>query len=471
MAWGTGSTGADVTRHPSGLRNRITLAFGALALAVSATLALGTYLTARHYLVVQRERTAARQAFVDASFVREGLRTSGAQVDEVLSSASPPAGAVLLLHRGGQWYSSSLGASREAVPAQLRDTVAKGAAARTWSRLDGAPAVVVGTPLTAVDAEFFEVSDARELSSTLDTLRLALAGFAVLTTAGGALIGRSAARRVVAPLDGIATATARIASGDTGARLAATRDPDLSVIVGSFNAMVEALQERLERDARFAADVAHELRSPVTAMMTTVDVLEQSPDAGHREQSVRLLRREVDRLGHALEQLLALGRLEAGVDDGRRGPVDLTELVTNTLVQTHRPPELLGTSAEGIVVEADKGALHRTVVNLLDNADVHGCGVVRVEVGQQGYWAVVNVDDAGPGVPRAERQRIFERFARSGSRAGRPGSGLGLSLVAETVRAHRGDVLCTESPEGGARFVVRLPLTPSGSMARPGEAS
>lgn len=449
-----------MARQTPGLRTRITLAFGALALTVSATLALGTYLTARHYLVAQREHSAARQTFVDASFVREGLLTSGARVDEVLASTSPPVGAVLVLHRGGEWYSSSLGAGRDAVPVQLRRTVAAGAAASSWSRADdGGPAVAVGTPLTAVGAEFFEVAPARELSSTLDTLRLALVGFALLTALGGALIGRAAARRVVAPLDGIATASARIAGGDTGARLAATRDPDLSVIVGSFNAMVEALQERWERDARFAADVAHELRSPVTAMMTTVDVLEQgSTGPDHKGRSVQLLRREVDRLSRALEQLLALGRLEAGVDEGRRERLDLAELVTNTLVQTRRPSDLVHAGASGLGVTGDKAALHRTVVNLLDNADIHGGGVTRVTVGRQGRWAVLDVDDAGPGVAQGERQRIFERFARSGSRASRPGTGLGLSLVAETARSHGGDVHCEESPGGGARFVLRLPL-------------
>ncbi len=445
--------------HPFGLRTRITFVFGALALVVSVTLAIGTYLTARHYLVEQRQQTALRQAFVDASFVREGLLTSGAQVDEVLASTSPPAGSVLILNRGGQWYSSSLSAGREAVPPELRDSVTGGAAASTWARLEGEPVLAVGTPLTAVDAAFFEISPARELSSTLLTLGWALTGFAALTTVGGSLIGRAAARQVIAPLDGIATATARIAGGDVATRLEPTRDPDLSVIVGSFNAMVEALQERLDRDARFASDVSHELRSPVTAMMTTVDVLEQaSTDPARRAQSVALLRREVGRLSHALEQLLALGRLEAGVDEQERQPIELGELLTNTLVQTRRSAGLFVRPDVPVGVEGDKGALRRTVVNLLDNADTHAGGVVRVGLERDGPWAVVIVDDAGPGVPASERQRIFERFARSGSRAARPGTGLGLSLVSETVRAHGGDVRCADSPDGGARFVVRLPV-------------
>lgn len=444
-----------------GLRTRVMLVFGGLALAVSVTLALGTYLTARHYLVDQREQTAARQAFADASFVREGLLTSGAKVDEVLAATSPPAGAVLVIHRSGAWYSSSLSEGREAVPPALRKTVTAGAAGISWGRLRQDPVVAVGTPLTAVDAEFFEIAPARELSSTLRTLGWALGAFAGLTTVGGAIIGRAAARRVVAPLDGIAKATARIAGGDIGTRLAATGDPDLTVIVGSFNAMVEALQERLDRDARFAADVSHELRSPVTAMITAVDVIEQTADdASGRQQSIALLHREVHRLHHALEQLLELSRLEAGVDEQEHHPVELGQLLHATFVQSGRPTGLLELRS-AVWVAGDKNALRRTVVNLLENADNHAGGLERVTLHRVGNDAVLNVDDAGPGVPMAERQRIFERFTRSGSRAARPGTGLGLSLVVETVRAHGGDVWCTDSPSGGARFVVRLPVTES----------
>ena len=180
-----------------------------------------------------------------------------------------------------------------------------------------------------------------------------------------------------------------------------------------------------------------------------------------------LLRREVHRLSHALEQLLALGRMEAGVEAQGRQPLDMAELLSNTLSQTRRPQTLLDPADASMIVEGDKAALRRMLVNVLDNADIHGGGVVRLGLVHQGKWAVVTVDDAGPGVPEAERQRIFERFARAGSRAARPGTGLGLSLVTETVRAHGGDIRCTSSPAGGARFVVRLPMADGATEPRP----
>ena len=454
-----------LVRWPLGLRTRVTVVFGALALLVSVILAAGTYFTARHYLVQQREQTAARQAFADASFVREGLLTAGTDVDEVLQGTSPPAGAVVVVRHADQWYSSSLSAGRDAVHPALRDVVGSGKAGLLWDQVSAEPVVAVGTPLVAVDAEFFEVAPATELASTLRTLAWALAGFALVTTIGGGLIGRAAARRVVAPLDGIASATASIASGDVGTRLPATQDPDLSVIVGSFNAMVEALQERLDRDARFAADVSHELRSPVTALTTTIEVLERTvDDPVRRQQSIALLEREVHRLHNALEQLLALGRLEAGVQQAELQPLDMAELLAATLVRTRRDPDLLHPPAAPVWVVGDKWSLSRAVTNLLENADIHAGGPTSVAVQVQGSDVLVTIDDDGPGVPVTERQRVFERFARSGSRGSTTGAGLGLSLVAETLRAHGGEAWCTAAPGGGARFVLRLPL------AGPGDA-
>jgi signal transduction histidine kinase len=452
-----------------GLRSSTTLAFALLALVVSTILAVGTYLTARHYLIEQREQTANRQSFVDASFVRDGLLTSGADVSEVLDSASPPKDAVLLVERAGRWYSSSLNRGAELLPPELLEQVRAGGSAQVWGQLDDSPAVMVGVPMPAVEAQFFEVTPTLELDSTLTTLATILGSFALLTTVGGAVIGRAAAARVVAPLDHIASAAANIAAGEMGTRLPATSDPDLAVIVGSFNTMVEALDERIRRDARFAADVSHELRSPVTTLLTSVEVLAaQQADLPERsQQSIALVGTEVRRLHRSLEHLLELGRLDAGVAVRDATVLDLRELVTNALAQSHRSISLGGDERRRAMVLADKQLLHRALVNLFDNADQHGSGLAAVSVEVTGGCAQVYVVDHGKGVAEEERERIFERFARSGARGSSPGSGLGLSLVAETARAHKGVVWCEGSPGGGATFVIRLPLAASPGEERP----
>ncbi|GGB68214.1 hypothetical protein N798_08595 [Knoellia flava TL1] len=444
-----------------GVRSTSTLSFAALALAVSAVLAVGTYLTARHFLLGQREDTAARQSFVDAALVREGLLTAGAQVSDVLDSTSPPPGAVVVVERDGAWYSSSLDAEARSIPEQVRRLTSEGQSAQAWTLLGGEPAIAVGVPIPAVGAQFYELSPTTELDSTLRVLALVLGAFALVTTVAGALIGRAASARVVAPLQDVASATADIAAGRMTTRLQATSDPDLAVIVGSFNTMVEALDQRMRRDARFAADVAHELRSPVTTLMTSLTVLRGTEDgaAERRRAATDLVEREVRRLHRSLEHLLELGRLEAGVVQLGREPVDLGELVTHTVRTTMRPEELVVLRDGPLVVDADKAILHRAVVNLLDNADVHGGGAVAVTVVRVSQAVELRVADGGPGVPEAERSRVFERFVRVGSRGSVPGSGLGLSLVAETAQAYDGAVRCEETPGGGATFVLCLPAS------------
>ena len=187
------------------------------------------------------------------------------------------------------------------------------------------PVLTVGVPIPAVGAEFFEVAPTSELDRTLATLATVLAVFALITTLSGAAIGRAASARVVSPLDDIATAAAHIAAGELDTRLPATDDPDLAVIVGSFNTMVEALDERIRRDARFAADVSHELRSPLTALVTSVEVLAAGQAAlpERSRQSISLVESEVRRLHRSLEHLLELGRLDAGVAVRDAAPVDL----------------------------------------------------------------------------------------------------------------------------------------------------
>lgn len=448
-----------------GLRASVTVSFAAGALLLSVVLAAGAYFVVRHYLVEQRERTATRQAFADASFVRDGLLTSGAQVSDVLGNAAPPADTDILVHRYGRWFSSSLQADAHHVPRTVRDSVQQGSATVWWGR-SGGPVIVVGVPLSAVDAEVYEISRPSELSSTLSTLGGVLAVFALVTTIGGALLGRAAARRVVAPLDDVARAATQISVGDLTTRLPPTDDPDLAAIIGSFNAMVEALDERIARDARFAADISHELRSPLTTLVTSVDLLQRRQDelSPRSRQALDLIVTELERFQRSLEDLLELGRLDAGVAHRSLSEVDLRELVRYALDAGHRDVPLRLPEAP-LVVRVDKQQLSRALLNLFDNADLHGGGLTAVTAEVVGEHALVSVDDAGPGVPQAERERIFERFVRAGSRGSRRGTGLGLSIVAETVQSLGGNVGCTDAPGGGARFVVRLPLARSAATA------
>lgn len=445
-----------------GLRTSVTVAFALGALALSAALALGTYFSARHYLIDQRERTALRQAYTDAALVRDSLLSSGAQVSDVLGSISQPAGTTILLHRDDQWYSSSLDNSGARATAAVREFVASGSAAVGWTDVTSPAAVVVGVALPSVDAEYYEVAVAAELDDTLTTLGLALAICAALTTVAGALLGRAASRRVLAPLGDVTSAAVRISSGDLDARLDATDDPDLAALVGTFNHMVDALRERIQQDTRFAADVSHELRTPLTTLTTSLSLLESSSGLPPTAQTaVGLMGTELDRFRRALQDLLQLGRLDASVQDSDPATVDVVELVRQALLASGRSSALLVDSSgerQGPLVTVDRTLVLRALTNLFDNADTHGGGLVEVRVVGRGDYVDLLVADDGPGVDDEDRERVFERFARAGGRKAGTGSGLGLSIVERIVRNHGGSVWCASRPDGGACFVLRLPV-------------
>ncbi|MGY1808679.1 sensor histidine kinase [Blastococcus sp. SYSU D00669] len=448
---------------PRGLRARIVLAFAAGALLVSAVLVVTTFLLARGYLLDQRERAATRQAFVDADLLRSRLATAGTEVGDVLSEMSPGR-SDFVVRSGDSWYSSSLDVGARDVPATLQELVEGGAAGTIRTPSDEGPRLVIGVPVVAADLEFYELAPLVELRGVLRTLTAVLGAAAATATAAGAAAGVWASRRVVQPLNQVAGAATRIAAGELTTRLPPTDDRDLVAIVGSFNTMVDALAARIERDARFVGDVSHELRSPLTSLITSVEVLaarreELQPRA---RQALALVEEQLVRFRATLDDLLELARLDNAAAVEERSAVDLAALAREVLVATGRPVDLLHTGGR-TVVGGDKRQLERALRNLLDNADRHAGGARAVGVEQRDGSVVLTVDDAGPGVPPEDRERIFERFTR-GVHAGRrslPGAGLGLAIVAETAARHGGAAWCSASPDGGARMTLALPVEPA----------
>ncbi len=458
-------TGFPVRRlrgRPRGLRGRIALTFGLGALLIAGTLASSTFLFARAYLYDQRERTVVRQAALDAVFVSDQLDSADADIPDILSTAGPPESGTIVVERAGEWYSSSLGVGREIVPTELIDRVNSGRPARVTVTINGVPTVFVGIPLTRPGAHFYRVVPLRELHETIRILQVVLATGAAAAAAGGIALGVWASRRVVQPLNLVAATAAQVAGGLLDTRLPPTDDPDLATIVGSFNAMVDTLRQRIERDSRFAADVSHELRSPLTTLVAAVDVMQgrrnELPDRSRA--ALDLVNAELDRFKHLLNSLLTLARTEDGLDSERLHDVSMATLAAHALDRAGVGPDVLFPADPGIVV-GDKELLERAMFNLIENAQRHGQGVTAVRIERMQGDVAVLVDDEGPGVPVSERERIFERFATNRTaRGSSSGTGLGLALVAQTVSAHNGTVLCTDRPGGGARFVVRLPSRP-----------
>ncbi len=447
--------------RPRGLRTRVAAGFGLGALLVSAVLAGTTFLLARGYLLDQREGAATAAAFLDADFLRSRLATAGAEVDDVLAEL-PTEGADVVVRRDGSWYSTSLEVGARDVPASLRAVVESGAAGREFVDSADGPRLVVGVPVAGDDLSVYELAPLDDLRSVLRTLAWVLAAAALAATAAGSGVGLWASRRVVQPLEQVAGAASRIAAGELTTRLPETDDPDLVAIVGSFNAMVDALAARIARDARFVGDVSHELRSPLTSLGTAVEVMgtRRGELDGRSRQALELVEHQLDRFRATLDDLLQLARLDNDPAASGTEPVDVRDLVREVLAAGGRPADLLDADpAADTVVRGDKSWLERAVRNLLDNADRHAGGPRRVGVARRDGAVVLTVDDAGPGIPPEDRDRVFERFAR-GPRAARgslPGAGLGLAIVADVAARHGGGAWCSDSPWGGARMSLSLP--------------
>lgn len=456
-----------VARWPGTLRGRATLAFTAVAVLLSIVLAVGVWLGVSRYLLVGRERATLAQTVANAAQVQRASGAGGLSSEELLSQLPRETGSTSLLGDGDRWITTSLTVGRDDVPPRLRQVVLDGTPARQRFDVDGQTVLGIGVPLETTGSGYFEVFPLDELDHTYRVLAGVLAGATLAVVPASLLVGSWATRPTLRPLDRVAGAAAAIAAGDLTARIDPQGDPSLVPIARSFNATVAALEERVRSDARFAADVSHELRSPLTTILGALALLESYEDhlpADGRE-GLELLRAEVTRFERLVADLLEISRGDAGAEDAVLEEVRLLDLVTESLARrqaTGGPvvPLLVAPDARPAVVCADKRRLERVVSNLVENAEKHAGGATAVRVEASRTEASIVVDDAGPGVPEAERSRVFERFARGHdtNRARSDGSGLGLSLVARHVRAMGGSVSLSESPEGGARLTVTLPL-------------
>lgn len=447
-----------------GVRARTSVSFAVGALAVSASLASGTYELTRHALLVERERTAVRAAYFDAAVVRQGISSDGADIVDVLRTLDTGQEHRALLYRNGRWYSRSADTSATAaVPASLRRLVQRGGPGVQRVRLNGAPTVVVGVPLGSGGADYYELTTQVELQRTLRRLALSLVVMALLTTAAAAALGHWATRRLLRPLTSVVAAARAIAGGELAARVEPSADPDLAPLTTAFNDMVRKLADRMERDRRFAADVSHELRSPLQTLTAATAVLENRRlELDQRSAAAAaLIVAEVARFNTLVTDLLDLARAEQ--------PLQLTQVALDELVP--RRCRDLGLPARVVSVPAgltwplDVRRFERILANLVQNAASHAGGATRVVCRAGDRELHVTVDDAGPGIPPEDRQLVFARFGRgrrasargSTSGSGTDGTGLGLSLVAQHVAAHGGTVTIGESDVGGARFDIIFP--------------
>jgi signal transduction histidine kinase len=228
----------------------------------------------------------------------------------------------------------------------------------------------------------------------------------------------------------------------------------------TMNAMLARLEDATERQRRFVADASHELRSPLTGIRTQLEVDLEHPELADWQATERDVLADAIRMQRLVDDLLAIAVADASAFDATlRVPVDLDEIVLSEARRLHtRTPLAVDTRAvSGAQVEGNADQLLRVVRNLLDNAGRHARSQVVVSLQETATEVVLRVADDGPGIPDADRERVFERFARLDDARGRDGggAGLGLAIVHDVVLAHGGSIAVENCP--GAAFTVVLP--------------
>jgi len=327
-------------------------------------------------------------------------------------------------------------------------------------RIRGEVRLLIGLPLRT-GAAYYQSLPFRELDDTLASLRTALLGAGATVALSSLLLAGLAIRGALRPVEDLTRAAQAVARGELGTRMPED-DRDLAELARVFNATTADLERRVRESARFAGTVSHELRTPLTTMANAVALLErrqgQLPDVAR--EAVRLLQSQLARFQRLLLDLLDIAVVTDRGDELDLEPVDLAVHVRQlAATEAWGPVEVRD---EPVLVQADPRRLERIVANLVNNAQSHGHGLVRVRVLRHGAAGRIEVDDAGPGVPHEDREQVFERFTRGAPDAAGapPGVGLGLAFVAELTALHHGRVWVQDAPGGGARFVVELPGTP-----------
>lgn len=267
-----------------------------------------------------------------------------------------------------------------------------------------------------------------------------------------------ATRAALRPVDRMRLAAAAL---PPGRRLPVpTPDDELRALAEEINMLLARRDDAVARLERFTGDAAHELRSPVAAIRAQAEVAVAHPDPALSGETLQAIADEAARLSTLLSDLLALARADAG----RRPPAQAVDLVAAASAAMARAgtggPALELVAPAPAQVGATPSEVATVLDNLVGNARRHACSLVRIAVLPTGRaWTRLVVEDDGPGIPEADRQRIFDRFLRLNPEAG-GGAGLGLPLVAALVQGRGGTVTVGSREGGGARFEVRWPTPP-----------
>jgi signal transduction histidine kinase len=432
----------------------ITTAVATIIVAIALVVGAAGLIAALRRTMVDEVAEAARAQASDVVRQLEAGRPPVLEVagaDEQLIQVMTPAGAVV---------ASSLNV--EGRPAVVR--LAPGQSANVVTPLDDDEFVAVAEGAQTSDGRRI-VLVARALVDVLDTTtvitRLLIIGLPLLV-AVVALTTWFAVGRALAPVEAIRREVDAISAAQLHRRVPQPKaDDEIGRLAATMNRMLERLESARNSQRRFVSDASHELRSPITVIRQHAEVALAHPDRVTAAELAEVVLAEQQRMQRLVEDLLLLARADEHVPLAREA-VDLDDLAFEEghrlRSTTSKHVDTSGVSA--VRVQGDADALRRVIRNVGENAARHASSRVDITLVERRNGVVLTIDDDGPGIPESERVRVLHRFVRLDEARSRDegGSGLGLSIVDEVVRAHGGSVLIEESPLGGARIQIALPV-------------
>ncbi|MDQ6883815.1 MAG: HAMP domain-containing histidine kinase [Candidatus Dormibacteraeota bacterium] len=467
-------------RHRIPIRGRIAL-FGAAVVAVTVILfgAL-VYVTVARSLVAQQDDSLQQQNSYVWKLIESGrpLRLGAVFPASDLNASSAPF--VEIVQTNGQ--TGSTGTINDSVPVLPDSTwqnvpidhgvartvrAANGPLLRVYVRAWSSPGanasgyVLVGQPLFGIE-------------NLLGGLRLFLIALAFLSLLGAAAVSWLVAGRALRPLVAMASTAEDIGmTQDLSRRLPeSAADDEVGRLERSFNQMLRQLEDAYHRlqsalvaQRRFVADASHELRSPLTTIRGNVGLLLKRSDitVDDRLAALNDIAGESERMSRMVQDLLTLARADAGYHL-EKSAVDLEPIIQDVSrqAQTLQPSRRVELQdGMPIMVQGNADALKQLLWILVDNAMKHtpDGGRIRMRLGTAGLTAELAVADDGPGIPREDLERVFERFYQADSARSGEGTGLGLAIARWIAEEHGGRVFAGNNPEGGAIFTVQLPAT------------
>ncbi len=464
-----------------GLRMRLALTLVVLVAVTVAGIGLGVYAFVDGSLRSSMVAEARRQADFNLSVLLPAEIPPPTTAAAFAASGLPAAfrfrGDVETIadFGNGDVYVSSpalAGALSEIDPG-LRAIVAGGQLGFAWQQLRGESVLIVGGRQGGPPDLYF-VFDASQVDTALAQLRLGLGGAALLAILLALITAGVIARGILRPVAAAGATARRIAGGDLDARVPAGGRDELAELASELNRMAASLKATMARleeaqgqNRQFVADVAHELRTPLSALVAEASLIEPAlgglpPD---ERRAGELLARDVRRMRTLVDDLLEISRFDAAAEQPSLEPVDIGRLVA-AVVAARLPGTALTTPATPVAAISDPRRLERILGNLLDNARDHAPGTpveVSLVVARDG--AVITVADRGPGVPALAIPHLFERFYKADSSRAGGSSGLGLAIAAEHATLIGASLRARSRPGGGLVFTLTVPLTAASTQA------